>query len=401
MKVLHAISGIRATAGGTVAALVALADAQRRAGMEVSILSTFIQPETEAAEAVRAMGLAVHQVGPCRDPLSRHPDIGPVLRQLIPRHDVVHIHGLWEEIQHQAARQSRRLRTPHLFSPHGMLDPWSLGQGRWRKRLYLALRLRRDLQRAAAIHYTSDLERDLAGPLKLRPPAIVEPNGVALAEFQHLPPRGTFRARWPQIGDRPVVMFLGRLHYKKGFDLLIPALAAASQEGAPPQTLLVIAGPDEDGYRATIERMIDRAGVRDRVIFTGMLQGRERIEALVDADLFVLPSYQENFGIVVVEALAAGCPVVISDQVNIHPAVRAAGVGGVVPMQVEPLAGELARWLRDKSLRSQASSRAGRFVREHYDWNLIARRWIDHYSALRSGRGFSQRLQTGATAPQE
>ena len=120
----------------------------------------------------------------------------------------------------------------------------------------------------------------------------------------------------------------------------------------------------------------------DRVIFTGMLRGRERVEALVDADLFVLPSYQENFGIAVIESLAAGTPVVISDQVNICNEIRAAGVGGVVPTQVEPLAPEIARWMSDERLRSDASRRAIPFVRERYDWNQIARRWVEHYETL-------------------
>ena len=225
-----------------------------------------------------------------------------------------------------------------------MLDPWSMRQRPFRKMAYMTWRLRRNLNNAASIHCTSEGERDLLERLHLRAPRIVEPNGVDLAEFVNLPQRGAFRNRYSGIGDRPIVLFLGRLHYKKGLDLLIPAFAS----GTSGEVMLVIAGPDGDGYQAKIERLVDLYKLNDRVLFTGMLYGRERIEALADADLFVLPSYQENFGIAVVEALSAGCPVLVSDKVNIHKQITDAGVGGMVPTRVDSLAMALTRWMGDR-----------------------------------------------------
>jgi glycosyltransferase involved in cell wall biosynthesis len=292
--------------------------------------------------------------------------------------DIVHIHGLWEEPQHVAAGTARRLDVPYVFTPHGMLDPWSLRQSKWVKRLYMLLRLRKDLNRAAAIHYTTPIERNLAGVLNLKPPAIVEPNGLDMSEFNDLPPRGRFRAPFSIASDRPIVLFLSRIHPKKGLDLLVPAFARGNLADA----LLVIAGPDDAGYRGEVERMIADNALTGRVLFTGMLKGAARIEALVDADLFALPSYQENFGIAVAESLACGTPVVISDQVNIHPEITAAGVGGVVPLDADRLAGELHRWMTDTPLRQSAVERARPLVRERYDWNQIARRWREHYSRL-------------------
>ena len=200
------------------------------------------------------------------------------------------------------------------------------------------------------------------------------------ASSRIFPQRGTFRAKFPQLADRPIVLFLGRIHYKKGFDLLIPAFAKI----ADAQAMLVIAGPDSEGYRSEIQKMIDQHGLGQRVLFTGMLRGAQRIEALVDADLFVLPSYQENFGIAVIEALAAGCPVLISDQVNICHEVAAEHVGAVVPTKVEPLTQELDRWLADATLRQNAAERGPAFVRREFDWNRIAARWAKHYEALRT-----------------
>src|SRR4029077_8210169 len=124
--------------------------------------------------------------------------------------DVVHIHALYEEVQHQAARIAREHGKPYIFRACGMLTPWSLNQSRLRKKLYMIWRLRSDLNRAAAMNYTTQMERDASAPVGLNPSSIVEPNGVDLHEFEQLPPRGTFRAKHPQLASRRIVLFLGR-----------------------------------------------------------------------------------------------------------------------------------------------------------------------------------------------
>jgi len=378
LRVLHVMSSIDRRAGGPVAALAGLARAQLACGLRVSICASFGAGDDLAlADELRRDGAEVHTVGPTGR-FGRHPELAGTLARLVGACDIVHIHALWEQIQHQAAAAARAAGVPYIFRPCGMLDPWSLAQSKWKKRLYMLLRLRRDLDRAAALHFTSATEMDLTRPLNLRSPGIVEPNGVDLAEFESLPPRGAFRSRHPAIGERPIVLFLSRVHPKKGLDLLIPAFARSALDDA----VLVIAGPAEDNHDAAVREMARRQGVADRVLLVGMLKGRDRVEALVDAELFTLPSYQENFGVAVVEALAAGLPVLISDQVNIHREISAARVGGVVPAQVQPLADELRRWMRDTSLRRAAAERARPFVREHYDWRMIAARWAGRYRQL-------------------
>ena len=383
MRIVHVISGMDASLGGPATALAALAPAQRRAGLEVTIVSSYHEkPATATVAKLRDQGIDIAEVGPVpmsiRSMLHSSGPLAAAVDHAVTGSDVVHIHALWESIQHVGAVTARRLGKPYIFRPCGMLDPWSLAQRPLKKKLYLALRGRRDLDGSAALHFTSDLERDLTTPLKLKPRAIVEPNGVPVEEFDHLPPRGLFCQKHPELADKPLLIFLSRIHHKKGLDLLVPALAKLRQKEA----MLAIVGPDSDGYAQTVRQMVDAAGVRDRVVFAGMLRGADRISALVDADLFVLPSYQENFGIAVVEALAAGTPVVISDQVNIYREIAAAQVGGVVPTQVEPLAAEIDRWLSDEPLRRAAAERARPFVWEHYDWNRIARRWVEHYQAI-------------------
>jgi glycosyltransferase involved in cell wall biosynthesis len=173
-----------------------------------------------------------------------------------------------------------------------------------------------------------------------------------------------------------MILFLGRVHYGKGLEVLVPALAKMRRKDA----MLVVAGPDPTGYRATIESL-GRESL-ERIIFTGMIGGEERLAALRDADVLALPSFHENFGLAVVESLAAGTPVVISDQVYLHPEISRAGVGAVVPLDADALARELDRWLDDEALRRDAASKAAAFVRERYDWDTIARRWVGHYAKL-------------------
>jgi glycosyltransferase involved in cell wall biosynthesis len=384
MRILHVISSIDPRAGGTTTAVAGMAGFQAEAGLSVTVAATYGRRfDDSVAKQLERRGVTVRLVGPARTPLAYHPGIKPLLHELTRNTDVVHIHGLWEEIQHRAARVAHAQGVPYIMTPHGMLDPWCLNQSKLRKKIYLALRLRRDLNQAAAMYFTTQQERKLIEPLDLKPPAIVEPLGVDLDEFKSLPERGTFRAKYPQLGEKRFIIFLSRIHHKKGLDLLIPAFAQLADK----EIMLVIAGPDsQDNYRARVEEMIQQHGVADRVIFTGMLHGVERIEALVDAELFTLPSYQENFGIVVIESLAAGTPLVISDQVNVHHEIAAGNVGAVVPTDVGTLASELARWMSDDGLRTAAAERTRPFTWEHFDWNQIGRHWVEHYTRLLAGR---------------
>jgi glycosyltransferase involved in cell wall biosynthesis len=287
--------------------------------------------------------------------------------------------------------------VPYVITAHGMLDPWSLSQRSLKKRLYMLLRLRRNLNRAAAVHFTTDIERDLTGPLHIKAPAIVEPYCLDLSEFNQLPARGSFRKKFPQVGDRKIVLFLSRLHPKKGLDLLIPAFAHANAK----DSVLVLAGPVDPDYEAELDRLIEQHGLRDRVVKTGMLYNGTRVAALTDAELFVLPSYQENFGIAVVEALAAGCPVVISDQVNIHRQVSSAGVGAVIPTNVEALAEQISHWMNDDAERHRVARRARDFAMRRYNLERSEKLWARHYAQVISPNWIeAQTPQEFDSAPQ-
>lgn len=381
MRILHVVSKIDPKCGGIVSALGGLTLAQKAAGLDVRVLSTMdaTRSDDSLARLLRDRGIQVGIVGMARGPLLSHPSLRPTMQSMAAEVDLVHVHGLWEEAHHQGPRAARRLGKPYVITPHGMLDPWSLRQSRWGKRLMMLWRVKRNLRNAAALHFTAEMERQLTQPLGLRVPTLIEANGLDLSEFESLPPAGTFRRRFPATGNRPLVMFLSRIHPKKGLDLLVPAFAKAKP--ALGDAMLVIVGPDNN-HQAAVEAMIRDRGIEKDVLFTGLLRGADRVAALRDADLFALTSYQENFGIVVIEALAAGTPVLISDQVNIHDAITAAGVGQMTPMDVDAIAAELVRWMTDSALRQAAAAKARPFVWDHYDWNAIARRWVGHYDRL-------------------
>lgn len=380
MNVLHVMPAIDPKVGGPIA-MAGLAAAQRRAGMDVTMLAV-TRPGNDLAVArqLESAGVKVTLVGPVGSRSDEARALGAgVLDDAVRAADVVHLHALWEEAQYRAARACRAIGRPYLVTPHGMLDSWSLRQRWLKKRVYRVLRLDRLLGGAAALHATSDAERREIEALRLGPPVIIEPLGIDMGEFEALPPRGTFRARHPQIGARPLVVFLGRIHPGKGVEYLIPALA---QPGAR-DVILAAVGPDSKGYLAEMRKLAEAHGVADRVIFPGMAAGAERIPPLVDADLFALPSDHENFGVAAVEALAAGTPVLISDRVNIFAELRDAGVARIAERDPAAIAVAIGQWFGEApERRAEVAARCRPFVRERYDWSSIARRWLGHYERL-------------------
>ena len=293
MRIVHAISGIEARNGGPTSALIGLASAQKRAGLDVRVVATWQDPDAfRSAEKLASRGLATKMIGPAVGKLSRHRDLALAVRQEVSCADVVHVHAMWEQIQHEACRAAYQAGKPYVITPHGMLDTWNMTKSRFAKQACLMLRVRRNLQRAARLHFTTTIERDWVSRLKLRAPAIVEPLGLDAMEYKSFPPPGAFRQKHKEIGDRPIILFLGRIHYGKGLELLVPAMAKLARRDA----LLLIAGPDSENYGAVIRDTVAKHGVAERVIFTGMVAGEERLAVLHDADLLALPSFHENFG---------------------------------------------------------------------------------------------------------
>lgn len=296
--------------------------------------------------------------------------------------DLIHFHGTYQFGVLTGSAVGRLRGVPYLMCPHGALDPHLRRRHALRKRLYFSLLERPLFNRAAAIHYHTEEEWRLAEPIGLVAPPAIVPAGVNLEEYAHLPAPGEFRAAHPRLADKQLVLFLSRLHEKKGLDLLAAALPSILR--AVPGAHLVVAGPDS-GYEATFRRLLCDHGVAGHVTFTGMLTGRAKLAALRDADLFVLPSYTENFGLAVVEALAAGLPAVISDRVNIAADLKAEGAAAVIPCDAGALASQVSALLLHPEQRQALAREGKRTVAERYTWEACAQRLEVVYRAILAG----------------
>lgn len=388
MKILHVMQTLSPRHGGPATVLPQLAKAQADAGHDVVVATTNSdQPkgiyrqsgwDTLPDSAVRVYYAPV-QFGPLR--LSFN--LASYLARAVPSFDVIHVHGLYRFPPTIAASISRWFGVPFVIQPHGSLDPYLYDKSTLRKprlkRLYERCFDLPNLNAAAAIYYTAEEERNRASFLQLRSPSFVVPNGVEWGRFSELPMRGELRRRWG-VGDAPVILFLGRLHRKKGLDLLIPAFAAIHQ--LEPNVQLVIVGPENDDYGRTVRKWVTERGLNSSVHFVGPLYGVDVLRAYVDADVFVLPSYTENFGMAVVEAMACALPVVISDQVNIHAEISSAGAGLVTRCDADDVAAALLALLGDADRRHSMGRSGRQFVQERYSWPSIVDALTKEYTQL-------------------
>jgi len=378
MRVLHIIQAISKKFGGVQTVLNDLTKFQVDCGLDVEIATTNVKtPRGGVLDApvdrpVDMFGVKVHHFPVQNMTLLYSRQLQLYLKKNLNDFDIIHIHGLYRFPMTYAACRARKQGIPYIIMPHGSLDPYlykrSTRGSLLLKRLYEHLFDLPNLEHAGAVHFTAEEERDRVSFLGLRAPSFVVPNGIDWKHFEKLPKRGAFRHRHG-IGSEPLVLFLGRLHFKKGLDLLIPAFGQV--QARHPDAKLVIVGPDNDNYGEQVRAWVSERNLESQVIFEGHLDSNDVIQAYVDADVFVLPSYTENFGITIVEAMACGLPVVISDQVNIHQEIAETGGGLITHCVADEVASALCELLADKEKRS-IMGKKGRFAaKELYDWPHI------------------------------
>lgn len=386
MKVLEVIENLSPRYGGPVSAIRGLTPALRARGVDAEIWTTTADYPTGELHPPGADHLS--DGTPVRFfqcdwiPLKYSRSLQHALRYQLRQFDLVHVHGLYRFPPTYAARCARKQHVPYIIRPHGSLDPYLYKQSSRSvlvKRLYERCFDWPNLNAAGAIHYTTEDERNRVAPLGFRAPSFVVPNGLDWARFASLPAGGAFRAL---IGaaDAPLVLFLSRLNFKKGLDLLIPAFAAVRARF--PDAVLAIVGPDNEGYGAKVRGWVAEHRLQECVRFVDTLAGRAVLEAYVDADVFALPSYTENFGIVIAEAMACECPVVISDQVNIHGGVVDAGAGLVARCDVPEVASALIALLGDRERRKAMGARGRELVRSQWTWNAVAKQLEAEYERV-------------------
>jgi glycosyltransferase involved in cell wall biosynthesis len=294
-----------------------------------------------------------------------------------PEFDLVHFSStLWADTAAVGSRACLGAAVPYVVSPHGILEPWHYAFRGWKKRLHMRLCGRRVLERADAVHAVCSAEAHRLERLGLEGKVACIPPGIDMSEFARLPPRAEAEEQWPVLRGRPVILFLSRLHQKKGLDQLVAAFAELRRHYD--DAVLVLAGPD-DGYRQALVELIDIHGIRRDVVLTGMLKGRERLLAFAAADVFVLPSYAEGLPRVLIEAMACRLPLLITPGCN-FPEVPQVDAGLIAQPRASDLADGLRHLFALRGAEREAMGARGRaLVQSSYTWDVIARKMVTVY----------------------
>jgi len=389
LGVLHVIPSLAPSDGGPTVACIELCTALAARGHDVQVFTTNRRVEASLAAplgrplehaGVRYTYFRVHE--PRAWVASR--ELGRALQETIPRVDLVHVHSLYLFPTAAAGHVARRCGVPYVVRPHGTLDPFLRRQHRLRTGLYDALVETRNLRGAARVHFTSETERARAARIARKARSVVVPLGVRVPNDAE----ASVGLGDPEFGDRPIVLFLGRLDFTKGLDVLVPAFAKVVR--VLPTAHLLVVGPDDAGYGRQVRRWVDTNGLRGRVTIGDMLTGSEKWRVLRRANVVVLPSYTETHGMAAAEAMAVGVPVVVSDRVDVASDVAAAGAGVVVPVERDAVARALLSILRRPAEARQMGAAGQTYASRQLTWERAAAGVEAMYREVlreRAGRG--------------
>ena len=390
MKILHVIGWIAPSYGGSCKAVLEMCRELVKQGQEVTIFTTNIDGkqnlDVPLNKTVQMDGLDIRYF-PVQWPryYTVSFPLAKALRDEIPNFDIVHISSLYNFHTVVASHYCRKFNVPYLIHPHGSLDPYLTKRHSARKGIYTFLFLQRDLNHAAVIHFKTQEEMLLTKPCRIKAPGFVIPNGVNLSEFDCLPPYGIFMQKHPELSDKRILLFFSRINFKKGLDILARAFGEVAQK--KDDVYLVLAGPDNEGYVAKVKTWLQQEKTLGRSIFTGMLFGEDKLPVLRDSDIFVLPSYTENFGNAVVEAMACGLPVIISNKVNIWRDVIEVNAGFVTDCDSHQVAEAILKLLDEPKLGREMGKRGKKLVEEKYTWPKAAKQMIEIYEEILKNHG--------------
>jgi glycosyltransferase involved in cell wall biosynthesis len=304
------------------------------------------------------------------------PSLAGWLWQHVNDYDVLDLHYLFSFAPSIAAAIARQHRVPYTVRTMGQLSSWALTQGKIKKNIYSHVIERKNLHFAKAVHCTSLDEAKDVEDFGIKTPKVILPLGV-LPTQPILNASQSLHQSYAIPNERLIILFLSRLHYKKRPDWLIKTIASLSPH-LPPHHLIV-AGSGETDYQQYLEHCVAKAGLTSKVTFAGFVSGFKKDLLLQGADLFVLPSFSENFGIAVAEALGAGLPVIITKGVQLSPDVQAAHAGLVIDDNQDSLQSALESMLQSPSLRQSCGQNAQQLASTHYHWPTITHQLIQSY----------------------
>jgi glycosyltransferase involved in cell wall biosynthesis len=383
-RVLHVIPSVSPKRGGPSEAIFPMVRALRSIGIQAEIATT-----NDDAEGVKKVVLgcqAMEQSVPIRY-FGRFSPPFRALREYaiamgfcswlenhLRDYDLIHVHALFSYVSSLAMAGARRQKIPYVSRPLGQLGLWPLRQSAWRKKIYYSCLEARNLRRAAALHFTSRSEEEEAAGLALATRTAIIPHGITLSP-PLLQAGERLRAEMGLPSNEKIILFLGRLHPKKGLDLLLPAFAALQN----PCATLILAGDGTSAFMDELSGLVRRHRLASKVRQVGFVAGERKQLFLQGSDFLALPSRHENFGVVVLEALAAGIPVLVSDRVALAPQVKSAGLGQVTPLEPDAIRQAMERLLGDRSYRAEELRS---FVAQNYSWEANAASLAGLYASI-------------------
>jgi poly(glycerol-phosphate) alpha-glucosyltransferase len=374
MRITHLTWLLSGAGGGIPPVVFAVDGAQRALGHEVFVTGVEDprSPPLGQAAVFRALGPLALGFAP------------GMLKSLADRNPkVIHLHGLFTWTSRVTLAAGKRVPAPVVVTPHGMLDPWALGQSRWKKRVFRALVEDANLAQAACLQALCEAEVAHFRRFGLRNPIAVVPNGVTIPEPVSAQ---AFVSRFPAVAGRRVLLFLGRIHPKKGLPNLIDAWRAVKRATkAARDWIVVVAGPDQLGHAAEVERRALECDLEADVLLIGPVHGVFKESVLSGASGFVLPSFSEGLPMAVLEAMARRIPVVITRECNLD--VERIGAGVLADATVESIAHALEEFLAaSDDDRRTMGDRGWQEIQSRYTWDRVARDLVAAYSfALGTG----------------
>ena len=377
MKILHIITSVNSANGGPIEGVKQLAKVLVAEGQSVHVCSL----DAPDAPWVRNFPLTLFALGPGRSNYAYTSALIPWLRENACKYDVLIVNGVWQFGSLATRHILRGSPTPYFVFTHGMLDPWfkrTYPLKHIKKSLYWRWGEYRVLRDARAVLFTCEEERLLAResfrPYKCNE-AVVN-YGTAAPQGNPAQQRSAFLEQFPDLNGKRILLYLSRIHPKKGCNLLLEAFACVAE--SDPALHLVMAGPDQMGWQKTLQQQANQLGISQRVTWTGMLSGDLKWGAYHAAEVFVLPSHQENFGIVVAEALACGKPVLISNKVNIWREIEHVGAGFVANDDLEGTRALFKQWLATSlEKRIEMAVQAVACFQNHFEIHRAAQSLMD------------------------
>jgi len=388
MKVLHVIPSVAAVRGGPSKAVIEMVKSLREANCEVEIATT--DDNGEILLDVSLNRLHEYQGVPVRFFARFSPNVHVVrefafssdltrwLWQHIQEYDLVHVHAIFSYPSTIAMAIARLRNIPYIVRPLGQLCQWSLQQSAAKKSLYLNVIERKNINQSASLHLTSNAEKQEIEQLNLECKNFVIPHGLAIPGI--IPNASQLLREYFQLSSKePIILFLSRIHPKKGLEYLIQALTQIKDK----KFTLIIAGNGDSDYEAQINSCLHDYGLEDCSLMTGFVEGELKQLLLQGANLFVLTSYSENFGVAVLEALAAGTPALVTPGVALAKEIEQNDLGYVVPQEPTAIAKAIEKHLElPESEEDKLSQRTRQFVLDNYSWEQIAQQLLTVYSVL-------------------